>query len=198
MVVVKKKDGSNRICVDYRKRNRITVTDPEPMTTAEDLFQKLGQCQFFSKIDLRKGYWQIPVADEDIYKAAFVTGDEYYEFLRMPFGMKNSGAALVRGMRKLLCGLDHIESYIDDLIVCTKDWDTHLQVLDKLLRRLQQARLAVRPTKCLFGSKSTEFLGHLVGGNCITINEENLEKIRQGKHPTTNKEVRSFLELANY
>ena len=168
------------------------------MTTAEDLFQKLGQCQFFSKIDLSKGYWQIPVAEEDIHKTVFVTVDGCYEFLRMLFRMKNSGATLVRGMRKLLPDLDHVESYIDDLFVYTKDWDTHLQVLDKLLCRLQQARLAVRPTKCLFGSKSVEFLGHLVGFDCITINEENLEKIRQAKRPTTKKEVRSFLGLANY
>ena len=95
MVVVKKKDESNRICVDYRKLNRITVTDPEPMTTADDLFQKLGQCQFFTKIDLSKGYWQIPVSDEDIHKTGFVTGEGCYEFLRMPFGIKNSGATLV-------------------------------------------------------------------------------------------------------
>ena len=196
MVVVKKKDGSNRICVDYRKLNRITVTDPEPMTTAEDLFEKLGQCQFFSKIDLSTGYWQIPVAHEDIHKTAFVTGDGCYEFLRMPFCIKNSGAMLVRGMRKLLHGFDHVESYIDDLIVYTKDWDTHLQVLDEHLRRLQQARLAVRPTKCLFGSKSVEFLGHLLVA--IVLPSTILEKIRQAKRFNTKKKVRSFLGLADY
>ena len=112
--------------------------------------------------------------------------------------MKNCGAALVRGIRKLFRGFDHVESYIDDLIVYTKDWDTHLQVLDELLRRLQQAHLAVRSTKCLFGSKFVEILGHLVDGNCITINEENLEKIGQAKRTTTAKKVRSFLRLANY
>ena len=137
MVLVKKKDGSKRIYIDYRKLNRITVTDPVPMTTAKDFFQKLGQRQFFSKIDLSKGYWQIPVADKDIHKTAFVTEDGCYEFLKMPFSMKNSGATLVRRIRKLLQGLDHIESCIDDLIVYTNDWDTHLQVLDELLRRLQ-------------------------------------------------------------
>ena len=97
--------------------------------------------------------------------------------------MKNSGATLVRGMKKLLQGHDHGESYVDDLIVYTKNWDTHQQVLKKLLRRLQQAHLSVRPTKCLFGSKSVEFLCHLVGGDCITINEENSEKIGQANVP---------------
>ena len=94
-------------------------------------------------------------------------------------------------MRKLLRGLDHIESYIDNLIVYTKNWDTHLQVPDELHCRVQ---LAVRPTKCLFGTKSVEFLGYLIVGNYITIKEE----IRQAKRPTTKKEVRSFLGLVNY
>ena len=112
IVIVKKKDGTNRICVDYRKLNNVTVSDPEPMQTADDLFQKLERSKFLSKIDLSKGYWQIPVAKDDVHKTAFVTPDGRYEFLRMPFGMKNSGATLVRGMRKILSGLDNVESYI--------------------------------------------------------------------------------------
>ena len=116
----------------------------------------------------------------------------------MPFGIKNSEAILVRGMRKLLHDLDHVESFNDDLIVCTKDWDTYLLVLGKLLRRLQQMRLAVRLTYCLFCSKSVEFLGHLVVAIVLRSNEENLEKIRQPKRPTTKKEVRLLLGLANF
>ena len=116
----------------------------------------------------------------------------------MPFRMKNSGATLVRDMRKLLLDMDNAECYIDDLIVYTKDWATNLQVLDTLLEKLRQASLVVRPTKCVFGSKSVEFSGHSIGENCISINEENLEKIRSAKKPTTKKEVRSFLGLANY
>ena len=198
LVVVKKKDGSNRMCVDYRKLNLITVADLAPMTTAEDLFGKLGKCQYYSTIDPSKGYWQIPVAEEDIQKTAFVTPDGCYEFLHMPFGMKNSGATLVRGMRKLLQDMDNVECYRDDVIVCTKDWATHLQVLDKLLEKLRQAGLVIRPTKCVFGSKSVEFLKHSIGENCISINEENLEKIHSAKRSTTKKEVRSFLGLAKY
>ena len=91
------------------------------MITAEDLFQQLGRSRYFSKIDLRKGYWQISVAEEDIPKTAFVTPDGCYEFLRMPLGMKNSGATLVRGMRQLLSGMNHVSSYVDDLIVYTED-----------------------------------------------------------------------------
>ena len=133
-----------------------------------------------------------------MHKTAFVTPYGCYEFLRMPFGMKNFGATLVCGMRKLVQDMDNIECYIDDLIVHTKDWATHLQVLDKLLEKLRQAGLVIRPTSCVFGSKSVEFLGHSIGENCISIIEDNLEKIRSAKRPTTKKEVRSFLGLANY
>ena len=133
IVIVKKKNGSDRICGEYRKLNKLTVADPDPMITAEDLFQRLGKSKYYSKIDLSKGYWQIPVAEEDIEKSAFITPDGTYDFLRMPFGMKNSGATLVRGMRKILAGMNNPDSYIDDLIIHTNDWQAHLRVLEELL-----------------------------------------------------------------
>ena len=97
IVMVKKKDGSNWVCVDFQKLNKITEVDPEPMTTAEDLFRRLSGKKYLSKIDLAKGYWQIPVAPEDVHETAFVTPEGQYEFTRMPLGMVNSGATLVRG-----------------------------------------------------------------------------------------------------
>ena len=133
IVIVKKKDGSDCICIDYRKLNKLTVTDPKPMITVEELFQRLGKSKYYTKIDLSKGYWQIPVAEKNIQKTAFVTPDGTYDFLRMPFGMKNSGATLVRGMRKILAGMNNVDSYIDDLIIHTNDWQAHLQVLGELL-----------------------------------------------------------------
>ena len=116
IVIVKKKDGSNRICGDYRKLNKVTVADPEPMKTPEDLFQCLGKSNYFSKIDLSEGFWQIPMAEEDVKKMTFFTSDGNYEFILMPFGMKNSGATLVRGLRMLISDLRNVDSYIDDLI----------------------------------------------------------------------------------
>ena len=167
------------------------------MKTPEDLFQRLGKSNYFSKIDLSKGYWQIPVV-EDVKKTAFVTPDGNYEFIRMPFGMKNSGATLVWGLRMLISDLENMDSYIDDLIVYTEDWDTQIRVLDELMNRLQLANLTARPTKCMFRAKSVEFLGHQVGFDWITVNDDNLEKIRMAQRPTTKKEVRSFLGLVNY
>ena len=126
IVIVKKKDGSDRICVDYRKLNKLTVADPEPMKTGEDLFQRFGKSKYYHKIDLSKGCWQIPVAEGNIKKTAFATPHGTCDFLRMPFGMKNLGATLVDGMRKILAGMSNVDSYIDDLIIHTNDWQAHL------------------------------------------------------------------------
>ena len=198
IVMVKKKDGSNRVCVDFRKLNKITEVDPEPMTTAEDLFRSLSGKKYLSKNDLTKGYWQIPVAPEDVHKTAFVTPDGQYEFTRMPFGMVNSGATLVRGLRKILEGMPGVGSYIDDIVIYSDSWEDHIKTLKELFGRLRKARITARPTKCLLGASRMEFLGHQVGGDVITQSRDNLEKVRNTPRPTTKKQVRSFLGLVGY
>ena len=198
IVMVKKKDGSNRVCVDFRKLNKITEVDPEPMTTAEDLFRRLSGKKYLSKIDLTKGYWQIPVAPEDVHKTAFVTPDGQYEFTRMPFGMVNSGATLVRGLRKILDGMPGVGSYVDDIVIYSDSWEDHIRTLKELFGRLRKARITARPTKCLLGASRMEFLGHQVGGDLITPSRDNLEKVRNTPRPTTKKQVRSFLGLVGY
>ena len=198
IVMVKKKDGSNRVCVDFQKLNKITKVDPEPMMTAEDLFRRLSGKKYLSKIDLTKGYWQIPVAPEDVHKTAFVTPDGQYEFTTMPFGMVNSGATLVRGLRKILEGMPGVGSYIDDIVIYSDSWEDHIKTLKELFGRLRKARITARPTKCLLGASRMEFLGHQVGGDVITPSRENLEKVRNTPPPTTKKQVRSFLGLVGY
>ena len=198
IVMVKKKDGSNRVCVDFRKLNKITEVDPEPMTTAEDLFRRLSGKKYLSKTDLTKGYWQIPVAPEDMHKTAFVTPDGQYEFTRMPFGMVNSGATLVRGLRKILDGMPGVGSYVDDIVIYSDSWEDHIKTLKELFGRLRKARITARPTKSLLGASRMEFLGHQVGGDVITPSRDNLEKVRNTARPTTKKQVRSFLGLVGY
>ena len=112
--------------------------------------------------------------------------------------MKHSGATLVKGMRQLLSDMDNGDNYIDDLIVYTKDWKTNLATLKELFNRLQEASFTARSKKCLFGPKTMDFFGHTIDENVITINDENLEKIRNSQRPTAKKEVRSFLGLVNY
>ena len=198
VVLVGKKDGSNRLCIDYRKLNKITVFDPEPMTTSADVFEKLCNARYLTTIDLAKGYWQIPVAKDDVPKTAFVTHEGSYEFLRMPFGMINSSATFVRAMRKLLQGIDNVEMYIDDIIVHTCDWNTHIRVLDCFFRKVREAGMTIRPSKCVIGARKVNFLGHHVGEGVIGLHEENVLKIKNAPQPGTKKEVRSFLGLTGY
>ena len=142
MVMVKKKEG----IVDFRKLNKITEVDPEPIITAEDLFCRLSGMKYLTKIDLTKGYWK-KVAPDNVYKTAFVTPDGQYDFLRMPFGMVNSGATLVGVLEKILEGLSGVCSYIDDIVSYSDSWEEHLSTLKELFGRLSRARITARPTK---------------------------------------------------
>ena len=121
-----------------------------------------------------------------------------YEFTRMPFGMVNSGATLVRGLRKILEGMPGVGSYIDDIVIYSDSWEDHIKTLKELFSRLRKARITARPTKCLLGASRMEFLGHQVGGDIITPSRDNLEKVRNTPRPTTKKQVRSFLGLVGY
>ncbi|GFN96891.1 Zinc finger protein [Plakobranchus ocellatus] len=154
--------------------------------------------QYFSKIDLSKGYWQIPVQREDIPKTAFVTMDRHYEFLRMPFGMMNSGDTLTRAVKKLLCGMDNVVDYIDDLLIHTETWEAHVKTLSELFKRLQEANFTVRSVKCLLGSMTVDFLGHSLGQGVIGLQDENVEKVRNAPRPKMKREVRAFLGLVGY
>ncbi|GFO00800.1 LOW QUALITY PROTEIN: Zinc finger protein [Plakobranchus ocellatus] len=167
------------------------------MTPPADIFQGMEKDQCFSKIDLSKGYWQIPVRKEDIPKTAFVTMDCHYEFLRMPFGMMNSGATLTRAVKKLLCGMDNVVDYIDDLLIHTETWEAHVKILRELFKRLQEANFTVRPVKCLLGSRTVDFLGHSLGRGAIGLQDENVEKVRNAPRQTK-REVRAFLGLVGY
>lgn len=198
VVIVKKKDGSNRICIDYRKLNKLTIKDPEPMPFIEDMFQNIGQDKYFSKLDLTKGYWQIAMAEEDIKKTAFVTHNAKLEFLRMPFGTKSAGATLMRCMRILLHGIQNVHNYIDDIMIHTKDWDEHLQTLEIVFLRLKEAGLTVKPSKCEFGFQHIEFVGHIIGHGKIEVSESNARKVSEARRPTTKKEVRAFVALVSF
>ena len=197
-VVVVRKDGTNRVCVDYRKLNRLMVFDPAPGNTAKEIFQKMAKKKYFTRIDLSKGYWQIPIAEKDVPKTAFVTPDGTYEFIRMPFGMVNSGATLARGMRKLIDDLDDVDNYVDDIIVHTETWEGHLVGVDELFHRLSEAKLTARPTKCVMGAKAIKVIGHQVSEGIKGLQEENVRKIEGATRPKTKKQVRAFIGLTGY
>ena len=199
IVMVRKSDGKMRFCIDYRKLNAITIFDPEPIPNIEDLLVQISSGKYFTKLDLAKGYWQIPVAVKDRDKTAFVTTEGgLFQFTVLPFGMVNAPAAFSRMMRKLLDGLDHVVNYIDDILIFTNTFEEHIELVDKVLCRLRAAGLTARPSKCYIAYQSLEFLGHIMSKGLIKPVPGKVDAILSAPRPRTKKEVRSFLGLVGY
>jgi hypothetical protein len=198
IVMVRKADGSFRLCIDYRKLNKITIFDGEPMPSMVDIFNSLVQDNYFSKFDLSKGFWQIPIRAEDKPKTAFVTPDGIYQFRKMPFGAINSTATFNRLMRKAYGNIANIDSFVDDVLAHTQEWEYHITVLRKFFEATRKAGLTIRPKKSKIGCKTLEFLGHTIGKGKLTPQQEKIGKILDSKVPETKKEVRSFLGLIGY
>ena len=198
VVVEKNKGGSNRICIDFRRLNKITVTDPQPVPSPAESFLGMSEDKYFSKLDLTKGYYQIRVRPSDVHKTAFVSMRQHYEFLRMPFGMVNSGMTMTIAVRRLLEGIDNVVNYIDDLLVHTKTSEEHLQVLEKLFKPLKAANLVARPTKCELGATQVDFLRQRLERGTVGLQDSNVEKMKDAPIPTIKKEFRSFLDLVGY
>ena len=140
----------NNLRVDFRKINKITLVDPEPMTTPDELFQKMTHAKYFTALDLSKGFWQVSMNEEDIKKTAFVTPDGHYEFLKMSFGLVNSSATLVKGLRDLFGDVNNVSFYVDDIIVYNDTFDDHMKTLEKVLCIIKKANIKLRSTKCHF------------------------------------------------
>ena len=200
IVLVKKKDGKVRFCIDYRRLNKHLVFDSEPIPDTEQIFGRLGPAKFFTKIDLTKGYWQIPMHLDHRQYTAFTTPQGQFVWRVMPFGLKTAGAVFTRVMRRLLerVGDPNIQNFIDDIIVATVEWDQHLESLRALFQGLREAQLAARPKKCLVGHSSVPFLGHVVSEGEIHPEEDKVEKVSEAVPPRTKKELRAFLGLAGY
>ena len=198
VVLVKKHDGSYRFCCDFRKLNSVTVFDAEPIGNPEELFVKMADSKYFSKIDLSKGYWQIKMKTSSKHLTAFVTSEGLYAFKKMPFGLVNSEATFCRMMRILLKGLEDVDNFVDDIIVHTETWSGHVRALKSLFLRLREMHLTARPTKCVIAVKNVSFLGLVIGEGIIQHNPEKVESILNCTRPVTKKQVRSFLGLIGY
>ncbi len=198
LVMVKKPDGTDRYCVDMRLVNQKTVFDTEPIADQEEIFAKLATDHYFTKIDLSKGYWQIPMAKESKPITTFITHDGTYQFKMMPFGLVNAAATFSRIMRILLQGLSSVDNYIDDILIHTKSWEEHVVKLKEVLRRLRKANLTARPSKCFVGFEEVEFLGHIVGHGCIKPKQDKIESVQNAERPITKKQLRSFLGLIGF
>ncbi|PIK59004.1 putative thy-1 membrane glycoprotein isoform X1 [Apostichopus japonicus] len=200
IVIVKKKDGSLRFCVDYRKLNAKTRKDAHPLPRIEEALDALNNAQYFSTLDLASGYWQIAMHPSDEEKTAFTTPMGLYEFTRMPFGLTNAPATFQRYMESCLGDL-HYETlliYIDDIIVFSRNFETHLQRLDEVFQRLEKHGLKIKPSKCHLFQEEIGYLGHVVSSKGIATDPEKTAVVEKWEAPRNAKEVRSFLGLAGY
>ena len=198
VVLVKKKDGSVRFCIDYRKLNSVTVSDAEPIPNQEELLTRIGNARFFTKIDLTKGYWQVPLTDECKKYTAFQTPLGLFHFMYMPFGLVTAPMTFARLMSEVLCDVPNVIHYFDDILIYNELWNHHLSSVRDVLSKLRQAGLSARPTKSFVGFQSIEFLGHVVGTGVLQPDPKKVEKMLSLRNPRTKKEVRSVLGLLGY
>ena len=196
----KKGDGTLRLCIDYRRINKVTIKNKYPLPRIDDLFDQLQGAQVFSKIDLRSGYHQVKVRAEDIPKTAFRTRYGHYEFLVMPFGLTNAPAIFMDLMNRIFREfLDKfVIVFIDDILVYSKSREEHAHHLAQVLQVLREKKLYAKLSKCGFWLEQTAFLGHVISKEGVSVNPEKVEAVLGWKRLTTVKEIRSFLGMAGY
>ena len=200
IVLVPKKDGSIRLCIDYRKVNEVTRKDAYPIPRIDDTLDTLAGAKWFSTLDLKSGYWQVEVHKDDREKTAFCTHEGLYQFNVMPFGLCNAPATFQRLMDMVLKGLlwHSCLVYIDDIIIFGKTFEQHLTNLAKVLERIEHAGLKLQPQKCHLLQSQVQFLGHIISTEGVSPDPQKTEKVKQWPIPQSTKEVQQFLGLASY
>jgi len=200
VVIVEKKDGSKRFCIDYRKINAITVTDAHPLPRIDDLLEQFRKAKYFTSLDLASGYWQVEMEEEDKKKTAFTCHLGLYEFNVMPFGLKNAPPTFQRLMNHIL--KDYLYEfavvYIDDILIYSKDFEEHMEHIRKVFDKLREAELMIKLKKCKFCEGNIEYLGHIVGRDGLKPDSGKIEKIKRIKEPTNVKTLRAVLGLFSY
>ena len=200
VLFAKKRDGSLRMCIDYRALNSQTIKNRYALPRIDDLLDQLYGAKRFSKIDLTSGYWQIAIAAADRYKTAFRTRYGHYEFNVMPFGLTNAPATFQSLMNDIFRDMLDVcvVVYLDDILVYSKNDEDHEKHVRQVLQRLREHQLYARPSKCTFFTDTVEYLGHIIGPDGIKPNPALVKAIVEFPQPRTLKELQSFLGLANY
>jgi len=200
VLFVKKKDGSLRLCVDYRKLNEMTIRNSYPLPLISELIDRVKGAKYFTKLDLKSAYNLVRIKEGDEYKTAFRTRYGHFEYLVMPFGLKNAPATFQHFINDVLS--DYLDkfviSYIDDILIYSNTLDEHHEHVKKVLKKLLENNLYVKLEKCEFDVTETAFLGYILSKDGLKVDPDKIKAILDWPVPTTVKEVQSFVGLCNY
>jgi transposase InsO family protein len=200
VVLVRKKDNKWRFCIDYRKLNAVTQQDAYPLPRIDESLDALSGSKYFSTLDLTSGYWQVPLDEDAQEKSAFTTRTGLWKWKVLPFGLTSAPATFQRLMEQVLQGL-HWKTlllYLDDIIVISPDFTTHLSRLEEVLLRLQKAGLKLKPAKCELFQDQVNYLGHVVSSQGIATDPKKVETVKEWPIPRSIKELQAFLGLTGY
>ena len=201
VVIVRKKDGTIRFCIDYRKLNQRTEKDAYPIPRIDDTLHSLAGSKYFSTLDLRSGYWQVELRETDKAKTAFQVGSlGFYECNRMPFGLCNAPATFQRLMERCMGDLNLRDCliYLDDIIVFSSTFEEHLERLQAVFKNLEKHKLKLKPSKCELFKESVTYLGHVVSSEGIHVDPSKTEAVKDWPIPKSTKDVRKFLGFTGY
>ena len=199
VVIVDKKDGSKRFCVDFRKLNQVTKKNSYPLPLIDDILALLGKAKYFTSLDLKSGYWQVAMNEKDKEKTAFTCHKGLFEFNVMPFGLSNAPAVFQELMSIVLQGCNAFATaYLDDILVFSSTLEDHLEHLSIIFGKLRQHRLKLKLKKCSFLKMETHYLGFVINDFGIKLDQLKVEAIRTLPVPTCVRKVRSFIDMCSY
>ena len=201
LVTVNKKDGGIRLCVDYRELNKTTKFDAYPMPSVDEMLDQIGNAQFISTLDLAKGYWQVqvPLCPEDKEKTAFISPNGLYQFVTMPFGLSGAPATFQRMIDSIVRGTGSFAGvYLDNIVIYSEDWESHLKHLEEIFRRLSEANLTIKMKKCVFAAQDCVYLGYKIGCGGVKPEENKIQAVTEMPQPKTKKDMRTFLGMTGY